>query len=168
MDVGRTPSIAAKGARQVRHAEPHPLAGLVRYGSCGSAMTAAMCCGRHRNNKTYWYFSCWEDTKRPVRTCKAGRVPGGVLERLVLDRMGDFLRSADFTGLVAEALGMATAEIRHRLGNVTEFWTGFFPAEKFRLLKQLLDSVTVFPDEVAIKLKTSGIAGIMEEIRNAN
>ena len=145
--------------------EPHPLAGLVRCGSCGSAMSATMCRGRHRNNKIYWYFSCREDAKRPVRTCKAGRVPGGVLERLVLDRMGDFLRSADFTGLVAEALSMAPAEIRHRLENVTEFWTGLFPAEKFRLLKQLLDSVTVFPDEVAIKLKTSGI---MEEIRNAN
>lgn len=63
---------------------------------------------------------------------------------------------------------IAPAEVRHRLENVTEFWTGLFPAEKWRLLKQILDSVTVFPDEVSIKIKTSGIAGIMEEIRNAD
>ena len=124
--------------------------------------------GRHHNNKTYWYFSCRADAKRPVRTCKAGRVPGGVLERVVLDRMGDFLQSADFTGLVSEALDKAPAEVRRRLENVTEFWTGLFPAEKWRLLKQILDSVTVFPDEIAIKIRTSGIAGIMEEIRNAD
>ena len=148
--------------------EPHPLSGLVRCGSCGSAMTALMARSRHGNNKVYWYYSCRADAKRPVRKCTTGRISGGVLEKAVLDRMAEVMRSPAFTRTVSPYLRMAPAEVRHRLENVTEFWTGLFPAEKWRVLKLLVDSVTVLPDEIAIKIKTGGLADVMEELRNAN
>ena len=34
-------------------------------------------------------------------------------------------------------------------------------------MKLLLESVTVLSDEITIKIKTSGIADVMQEIRNA-
>ena len=72
-----------------------------------------------------------------------------------------------FLKLVGTRLRMPPAEVRRELGNVTEFWTGLFPAEKWRVMKLFLESVTVLSDEITIKIKTSGIADVMQEIRNA-
>ena len=130
-------------------------------------MTATKAQSRHHNGKCYWYFSCRKDAKRPERKCETGRIPGGVLEKLVLDRVVGILRSPEFTDAVANEGEMAPAEVRRGVENVTEFWSGLFPAEKWRLLKTLVESVTVLPDEIAIKVRTKGVALIMEELRNA-
>ena len=130
-------------------------------------MVAVMNRSRHKNGKVYWYFRCSRDSKSVKRTCSTRHVSGGELEKAVLDRLGGLLQAPTFSRLVAEALHAAPAEVRRDLENVTEFWTGLFPAEKWRLMKQLVGSVTVLPDEISIKVKTSGIAGVMEEIRNA-
>ena len=155
------------GARQRPSGEPHPLAGLVRCGTCGSAMSGIMAKGRHHNGKVYWYFSCRKDAKRPDHKCATGRIPGGILEKAVLDRVSEMLRSPEFSRMVADDVDSAPAEVRHEFENVTEFWSGLFPAEKWRLLKTLVESVTVLPDEIAIKVRTKGVALIMEELRNA-
>ncbi len=148
-------------------AEPHPLAGIVRCGSCGGAMVATMNRGRHNNGKVYWYYRCSKNAKSPKHTCPTRHVSGGELEKAVLDRMGSLLQSPMFLKLVGTRLRMPPAEVRRELGNVTEFWTGLFPAEKWRVMKLFLESVTVLSDEITIKIKTSGIADVMQEIRNA-
>lgn len=146
----------------------HPLAGLVRCGLCGSAMTASATRGRHGNGKVYCYFSCRADSKRPDFRCGSGRIPGGALEKVVLDRIGDVLRSPVLVSHVAEALELPPAEVIRKLENVTEFWAGLFPAEKWRLLHLLVGCVTVLPDEVSITIRTQGVASVIEEIRHAD
>ena len=148
-------------------AEPHPRAGIVRCGRCGGAMVATMNRGRHNNGKVYGYYRCSKNAKSPKQTCPTRHVSGGELEKAVLDRMWSLLQSPMFLKLVGTRLRMPPTEVRRELGNVTEFWTGLFPAEKWRVMKLLLDSITVLPDEISIKIKTSGIADVMEEIRNA-
>ena len=130
-------------------------------------MIATMNRSRHNNGKIYWYFRCSKHAKSAKSTCLTRHISGGELERAVLDRLGGLLQSPTFSRLVANELHDAPAVVRHDLENLTEFWTGLFPAEKWRIMKQLLASVTVLPDELSIKIRTSGIAGVMEEIRNA-
>ena len=70
--------------------------------------------------------------------------------------------------LVAESLNLAPAEVIRKLENVTEFWTGLFPAERWRLMRLLVDRVTVRDGEVEIKIRTHGVESVIEEIRNAH
>ncbi len=147
---------------------PHPLAGLVRCGHCGGAMSPSSTHSRHDHSKVYRYFACRNDAKRPHSLCPLNRVPAGELEAVVVGQLGEVLRAPAFVSLVAESLNLAPAEVIRKLENVTEFWTGLFPAERWRLMRLLVDRVTVRDGEVEIKIRTHGVESVIEEIRNAH
>ena len=61
-----------------------PLSGLIRCGHCGGAMTPTY---STKNKRRYTYFFCQKDSKRAVSVCPIKRIPGGDMQKVVLQQL---------------------------------------------------------------------------------
>ena len=52
------------------------------------------------------------------------------------------------------------------LEDVDGFWADLFPVEQNRLMRLLIDYVNVYESGLEIKIKTSGMRGLIKEITN--
>ena len=57
------------------------------------------------------------------------------------------------------------AEVREALEQLDPLWAELFPAEQARIVQLLVERVDVSLDGVAIRLRTSGIASLIGDLR---
>lgn len=137
------------------------LSGILRCGHCGGMMTPNYA---YKNKKKYCYYVCIRDIKRSKSICPIRRVSAGAIEKIVLDEVGTILKQPTFVSRIANELDEDPYKTMETLNNMSNIWDNIFPAEQARLIKMLIDNVTLTQDEAAIKLKTAGAKSLIQEI----
>ena len=64
----------------------------------------------------------------------------------------------------AEAPDITETEVREALGRLDPLWDEFFPAEQARIVRLLVERVTVSDAGAEIKLNLEGLAGLAREL----
>ena len=80
--------------------------------------------------------------------------------------MGVLLRSPTFVSQVARHLDDDITTVMEAMHDIEGFWEELFPTEQNRLLHLLIDRVTLYQDSMEIKVKTSGMRGLIKELSN--
>jgi site-specific DNA recombinase len=205
-----------------------PLSGLIRCGHCGGAMTPTY---STKNKRRYTYFFCQKDSKRAVSVCPIKRIPGGDIQKVVLQQLSAVFQAptimaktimiareaeqkerdvllAEKTELDAkiknvrekmltsdnsdaseksELIKNATAlarecnqvadqlaklekasikesDVADALANIESLWEMLFPAEQYRMMHLMIESVSIFEDSINILLKTDAIPSLIVEL----
>jgi hypothetical protein len=99
-----------------------------------------------------------------VRMLPAGEVEGAVLAQLRAN-----LRSPDMAAMVwqeVQKLGesMTEIEVSVALNRIDEIWEQLFPAEQARVVRVLVERVTVTPSELHVKMRPNGFERMALEI----
>ena len=205
-----------------------PLRGIIRCGHCGGAMAPTY----SRNGKRrYTYYFCQKDSKRAVSTCPLKRIPGGDVEKAVIQQLGAVFRTPSLmahtfakaselessererlviekqsceseifniqseitklmgtnlpekddkiesvknlvtrlNGIKEELLRFKTDPINEQdvvgaFGNIEELWELLFPAEQYRLMRLIIESINVMEDSISIILKTDEMPSLIAEL----
>lgn len=140
-----------------------PLRGLIHCGHCGGLMSPTY---TEKRNHKYAYYICLKDTTRDLSTCPIRRVGAGDMEKAVVEQVGVLFRSPTFVSQVARHLDDDITAVMEALQDIESFWQDLFPLEQNRLLHLLVDRVTVYQDALEIKVKTSGMRGLIKELTN--
>ena len=153
-----------KGAKKERESIKAPLKGLLKCGHCGCSMLPHY--ARKKDGRRYYYYICMRETKRSEHSCPVHRVPGGDMERLVMDELGAMFKSPSFRHLLTDREGLDADEVARQLADTSKFWDGLYPAERQRLMRLLVEKAVVFKDSLEIEIKTSGMKKLYEEMAN--
>ena len=153
-----------KGAKKERESIKAPLKGLLKCGHCGCSMLPHY--ARKKDGRRYYYYICMRETKRSEHVCPVHRVPGGDMERLVMDELGAMFKSPSFRHLLTDREGLDADEVARQLADTSKFWDGLYPAERQRLMRLLVEKAVVFKDSLEIEIKTSGMKKLYEEMAN--
>ena len=139
------------------------LSGLIRCGHCGRAMLASR---STRRGRIYHYYRCSGTIKQGNETCPIKSVSAGDIEKVVCDELLPVLHSQEVVASVARQTGMKEQAVMEMVDE--DFWTRLLPVEKQRLMRILVDHVTINEDGIEIELKTETIKSVQEVYRAEN
>ena len=137
------------------------LRGLLKCGHCGCSMGPTY---TGKKDKRYIYYICEKDYKRPQPICPVRRIASGDIETLVIGQLQKLFSSSTFIDLTAECGGLSRDSVANAFANLDGFWNELFPVEQNRLLRLLLDHVTINEDNIEITVKTRGMKALMKEL----
>ena len=153
-------------ARRTRTPEPALLKGLI-FGPTGCAMSPTY---TRKGGRLYRYYVSQSVLKLGPETCPIRRVVAAEIENAVVDQLRGMLRAPEIvvrTWRVARQLmgDIKEAEVREALEQLDPLWAELFPAEQARIVQLLVERVDFSLDGVAIRLRTSGIASLIGDLR---
>lgn len=139
------------------------LKGLLKCGHCGCSMGPTF---TGKKGKNYLYYICEKDYKSTRPSCPVRRVAGGDIESLVVEQLQKLFNSQTFIDLTADSGGMSRDSVANAFANLSGFWKELFPTERNRLLRLLLDRVTINEGNIEITVKTEGMKNLMKELEH--
>jgi site-specific DNA recombinase len=153
-------------ARHTRTTEPALLKGLI-FGPAGGAMSPTY---TRKGGRLYRYYVSQSVLKLGPETCPIRRVAAAEIETAVIDQLRGMLRAPEIvvrTWRVARQLmgDIKEAEVREALEQLDPIWDELFPAEQARIVQLLVERVDIGLDGVDIRLRTSGIASLIADLR---
>jgi site-specific DNA recombinase len=153
-------------ARHTRTTEPALLKGLI-FGPTGGAMSPTY---TRKAGRLYRYYVSQFVLKLGPGTCPIRRVAAAEIETAVVDQLRGMLRAPEIvvrTWRVARNLmgDIKEAEVREALEHLDPIWDELFPAEQARIVQLLVERVDIGLDGVDIRLRTSGIASLIADLR---
>jgi site-specific DNA recombinase len=153
-------------SRRTRTTEPALLKGLI-FGPTGGAMSPTY---TRKAGRLYRYYVSQSVLKLGPETCPIRRVAAAEIETAVVDQLRGMLRAPEIvvrTWRVARQLmgDIKEAEVREALEQLDPIWDELFAAEQARIVQLLVERVDVSLDGVAIRLRTSGIASLIADLR---
>ena len=97
------------------------------------------------------------------------RVSAAEIETLVMDQVRALLRQPEIvvgTWLAAraDAPDLTEAEVRDALNELEPLWDELFPAERARIIRLLVERVTVGPEGADIQLRIEGLASVVRDL----
>jgi site-specific DNA recombinase len=147
----------------VRAVQPSLLAGLI-YDEAGERMIPS-----HANKKgtRYRYYVSQGLTNEGRRKTPRGRrVPAGDLERVVEDRLRQFLSDgSELYGVIETQICdvNSCAEVIARATDLARSWPCLTPAEKRAILSSLVDRVTLLRETLEVRLLPGQIPAVLDE-----
>ena len=155
-----------KRAAHTRAQTPALLKGLI-FGPTGRAMTPAH---TRKGGKLYRYYVSTDVLKRDAEACTVRRVPAAEIENAVVDQLRGLLRAPEIIvrtwRAARQSMGDITeAEVREALQRLDPLWDELFPAEQARIVQLLVERVDISPDGADIRLRTEGLAKLVEDLR---
>lgn len=118
------------------------LKGLLTCAACGTAMIHTHA---KKGETRYRYYTCTNAQKRGVAHCPTRSVPAEALEGAVLTYLQQVAEEPDLlqevTGSAAEEPEISTEHIRTVLTRLLPVWETLFPAERRRVLQQMLERI---------------------------
>lgn len=154
---------AAENGNSRRQQTSASLRGLLKCGHCDCAMGPTY---TGKKGKNYLYYICEKDYKRTRPSCPVRRIAGGDIEKLVIEQLQKLFNSQTFIDLTAENGNMSRDSVASAFANLSGFWKELFPAERNRLLKLLIERVTVNEGNIEITIKTEGMKNLMMEMEH--
>ncbi|MGE3512820.1 MAG: recombinase family protein, partial [Vicinamibacterales bacterium] len=153
-------------ACNTRAQTPALLKGLL-FGPTGHAMTPTH---TRRGDRLYRYYVSQAVLKRGREACPIGRVPAGDIEAAVVDQLRGLLRAPEviigtWRSARPEIEGLTEAEVREALEDLDPVWDELFPAEQARIVQLLIERIEVGTGGLAIRLRTTGLASLVGELR---
>jgi hypothetical protein len=153
-----------RGAKN-RSGTPALLRGLL-FGPDGRAMSPSH---TRKRGRLYRYYVSQTLLKGGANDAAHLRLPAGEIEGLVLTQLRALLSEPEvlvgaWRAAQAEAPDITEAEVREALGRFEPVWAELFPEEQERILRLLVERVTVSDAGAEIRLNLEGLAGLAREM----
>ena len=142
-----------KRAKQSRGQTPALLKGIL-FGSDGRALSPHH---TRKKNKLYRYYVSQTVLKRGAGTSEVSRLPAGEIETQIVQHVKAILAEPEFVSAVWNCARQSDPKIEERevlraLVQFDEVWSELYPDEQARMLRHIVERVTVFPDRIDVKL----------------
>jgi site-specific DNA recombinase len=154
-----------KRAARTRAETPALLKGLL-FGPDGAAFSPTH---TRKAGKLYRYYVSQTVLKHGAGLCPVGRVPAGEIEAAVIDQLRAVFRQPEIvagTWKAARAQDgeISEADVRAALQQLDPMWDELFPAEQARIVALLVERIEIAEDDLDIRLRTDGLAGLVREL----
>jgi DNA invertase Pin-like site-specific DNA recombinase len=156
----------ARAARN-RDRPPALLRGLL-FGPDGRAMSPTH---TRKKGRLYRYYVSQTVLQggAAANDSAARRLPAGEIEGLVMAQVRGLLRQPEvvvgtWQAARAEAPDLTEAEVREALGRLDPLWDELFPGEQERIVRLLVERVTVTDTGAEIRLNLEGLAGLAQDM----
>ena len=136
---------------------PAMLKGLIRCGHCGGAMGITY---SRKGQRTYRYYLCVSAAKNGYEACPVRSVAAGDVEASVVMRLRRLFRESSDSIDSVDAETTAAA-----LKKLDGLWDDLFPAERERIVRLLLESVTLRPDGLELAVRKDGLTALAMEMQ---
>jgi DNA invertase Pin-like site-specific DNA recombinase len=155
-----------RSAQNRQHA-PALLKGLI-YGVDGRALSPTH---SRKNGRLYRYYVA----QRVLKGDAAGhssivrRVSAAQIEGVVIAQLRALMRQPEvvvgtWVAAQAEASDVTETDVREALARLDPLWDELFPAEQQRIVRSLVERVTVRPDGAEISLRVAGLASLVRDL----
>jgi DNA invertase Pin-like site-specific DNA recombinase len=153
-----------RGAKN-RARAPALLRGLL-FGPDGRAMSPTH---TRKRGRLYRYYVSQAVLQGGPNDAPHRRLSAAEIEGLVMAQVKTLLRQPEvvvgtWRAARAEAPDITEAEVRDALGRLDPVWDELFPAEQERIVRLLVERVTVGPAGAEIKLNLEGLAGLARDM----
>ena len=161
-------SILSENARRrgnhVRAATPALLKGLIRCASCDRAMTPSHA---RKNGRRYRYYVCQSAIKNGHVSCPVRSLPAGEIEEAVLVQVRALLRAPEMVARTLESPNSDSSitedDAIQTIAALDPLWDELFPLEQARVIRLLVDTVTVTPEALQVSLRAQGLHSLIAE-----
>jgi DNA invertase Pin-like site-specific DNA recombinase len=169
----RVQAILATNARArsaaTRAETPALLKGLI-WTADGRAMSPSH---TRRRGRLYRYYVSQDVLKNgadPENTSSVSRLPAGEIEAAVIDQLRRLLAAPEIVAATARASraqdpGVTDRHVGEALQRLDPLWSELFPSEQTRIVRLLVERVTVAEDGLDIRLRIAGLASVAAELR---
>ena len=154
-------------AANTRRAEPALLKGLI-FTENGTAMTPT---ATKKGSRLYRYYTSMDLIRNRATGEAVGplRLAAGMIEGAVVGEMRRMIRAPEVAARTIEALRQEnpTADepaIISVLGSFDQLWTSLFPAEQARIVRLLVQRVTIGTEGIAVDLRNDGLGSIVRDM----
>jgi len=153
-----------RGAKNRANA-PSLLRGLL-FGPDGRAMSPTH---TRKKGRLYRYYVSQAVLQGGANDAPHRRLPAGEIEGLVMAQVRALLRQPEvvvgtWRAARAEAPELTEAEVREALGRLDPLWDELFPGEQERIVRLLVERVTVGEAGAEIRLNLEGLAGLARDM----
>jgi site-specific DNA recombinase len=143
------------------------LKGLI-FAANGPAMTPTF---TRKGERLYRYYVSMDLLRNRERPEGAGpaRLPAAMVEGAVVAEMRRLIASPEVIAKVLETCRQESDRVDERsivetLRNFNDLWNSLFPAEQARIVKLLVDRVTVSASGLVVDLRNNGIATLVRDM----
>jgi hypothetical protein len=154
-------------AAQNRQHAPALLKGLI-FGADGRALSPTH---SRKNGRLYRYYVAQRVLKgdAPGDDSIVRRVSAAEIEGAVIAQLRALLRQPEvvvgtWVAAQTEAPDVTEADVRASLARLEPLWDELFPAEQQRIVRSLVERVTVGPDGADIRLRVAGLASLVRDL----
>jgi len=153
-----------RGAKN-RANTPALLRGLL-FGPDGRAMSPTH---TRKKGRLYRYYVSQAVLQGGANDAPHRRLPAGEIEGLVMTQVRALLRQPEvivgtWRAARAEAPDLTEAEVRDALGRLDPLWEELFPGEQDRIVRLLVERVTVGEAGAEIRLNLEGLAALAQDM----
>jgi hypothetical protein len=155
-----------RSAQNRQHA-PALLKGLI-FGTDGRALSPTH---SRKNGRLYRYYVAQRVLKgdAPGDDSIVRRVSAAQIEGAVIAQLRALLRQPEvvvgtWRAAQAEAPDMTETDVRDALARLDPLWDQLFPAEQQRIVRSLVERVTVGPDGAEILVRVAGLASLVRDL----
>ena len=126
---------------------------------------------KKKNGRRYRYYIPQRDVKEHAGASGLPRLPAAELESAVLEQLRGLLRSPELLADIVPQARKFDASLNEALITVAMkrldiIWDQLFPAEQTRIVKLLVERVTVSPNDLEIRLRANGIERLALELHH--
>jgi site-specific DNA recombinase len=144
---------------------PALLRGLL-FGPDGRAMSPTH---TRKGGRLYRYYVSQAVLQGGANDAPHRRLPAGEIEGLVMAQVRALLRQPEiivgtWRAARAKAPDLTEAEVRDALGRLDPLWDELFPSEQERIVRLLVERVTVSEAGAEIRLNLEGLAGLARDM----
>jgi DNA invertase Pin-like site-specific DNA recombinase len=152
-------------AQANRSQSPALLKGLI-FGADGRALSPTH---SRKNGRLYRYYVAQRALKGEADDGIVRRVSAAQIEAAVMTQLRALLRQPEVvvgTWMAAkvEDPDLTEADVREALGRLEPLWDELFPAEQQRIVRSLVERVTVGLDGAEIRLRVEGLASLVRDL----
>jgi DNA invertase Pin-like site-specific DNA recombinase len=152
-------------AQANRPHSPALLKGLI-FGTDGRALSPAH---SRKRGRLYRYYVAQRALKGEADDGIVRRVAAGEIEAVVLAQLRALLRQPEIVvgtwiAAKAEDPDLTEADVRGALARLEPLWDELFPAEQQRIVRSLVERVTVGLDGADIRLRVEGLASLVRDL----
>ena len=138
------------------------------FSANGTAMTPTF---TRKGERLYHYYVSMDLLRNRETPDGAGpaRLPASMVEGAVVTEMRRLIASPEVTSRALEACRQSGDRLDERaileaLRRFDSLWASLFPAEQARIVRLLVDRVTVSPQGLAVDLRNNGIATLVRDL----
>lgn len=146
------------------------LKGMIRCGHCDSSMYGSY---TRKGGKVYRYYTCVAASKNgysscPVRSISAGEIEEAVMSQLrVIFRTPEMIAQTYIAAQMSADVDVTESEVAQALRSLDDIWEELFPAEKHRIVRALVERVTVYENDLDVRIRAGGMHSIISEIKES-
>jgi DNA invertase Pin-like site-specific DNA recombinase len=152
-------------AQANRPQSPALLKGLL-FGTDGRALSPTH---SRKNGRLYRYYVAQRALKGEADDGMVRRVSAGEIEAVVMTQLRALLRQPEvvvstWMAAKAEDPDLTESDVRGALDRLEPLWDELFPAEQQRIVRSLVERVTVGLDGAEIRLRVEGLASLVRDL----